>query len=72
MRTKYHIIGAHSTNTEQEIRKAKRLFLENVKSSKFPKCENVQIAFADVNNVITAEYMNINNYSILGKEIIFN
>lgn len=70
MMTKFKIKEAHSGNSQEEINKAKELFCENVGSGKFYNAENVGIQFSDVNSVIKAKYINIDDYDIIGEEII--
>jgi len=60
MKYSYEVTEAHSGTSAKEIAKAKRLFLENVKSGLFvPYMDKIGIVFSDVNYVITATFYDI-------------
>ncbi|MFA5300281.1 MAG: hypothetical protein WC389_19000 [Lutibacter sp.] len=70
MKTNYKIKKAHSGTTEKEIAKAKKLFRIGIISGKFYNVENVGIEFSDINNVIKANYIDLDNWKEIGTEII--
>ena len=61
MKTNYKILEAHSGNSEAEIKKAKRLFINGVKKGKYINPGEIIIEFSDVNNEILASFVNAYN-----------
>ena len=70
METNFKIKEAHSGTSITEINKAKRLFAKNVEIGKFSNAENVGIQFSDVNSVIKAEYIDLDDFSKIGEDVI--
>ena len=67
---KFEIKEAHSGTSKQEIREAKCLFKEGVESGKFYDAENVGIVFTDINCIIRARYIDLDDFTVIGEEII--
>ena len=68
--TTYKINPAHSGTSESEIRKAKRLFLANVKKGKISYSNNIGLVFSDINNQIKVDFIDLNDMELLGTENI--
>jgi hypothetical protein len=70
MKINYRIVPAHSGTNIAEIQKAKYIFRQNVRISKFQWAENVQLLFTDINNQIYCTYFNLDLCELIGTEKI--
>lgn len=59
MRTRHYIIPAQQGTTDNEVKTAKSLYRDGVKTGKYPRVRDLQIRFLDSNNIISVELQDI-------------